>query len=147
MLIIIGISIGINLGFQCLTKKKYSFRTTKLFKTNTCFPEEEDDKKKKYNKIKKNINNYTNILLENINIDFQYELLDEQNKPLYTLIWFNCEECNEIRQQMKQLNHKHIFINLDKLFLKEDFDIFPLLYKEDICVGDNLFDIYKELYL
>jgi len=48
---------------------------------------------------------------------------------------------------MKQLNHKHIFINLDKLILKEDFEIFPLLYKEDICVGDNLFDIYKELYL
>ena len=72
---------------------------------------------------------------------------NHDNKPLYTLIWFNCEECDEIIKQMKVLNLKYIFINLNALILKEDYDIFPLLYKEEDCVGDNLFDIYKELYL
>ena len=147
LLFIIQVFIGVCLGFQHLTKK-YLFKKTLLFKTTTtCYPDEDDDKEYNY---RKNINKYTNILLENAESEYDFELLDNHdNKPLYTLIWFNCEECDEIKAQMKALNLKYIFINMNinTFILKEDYDIFPLLYKEEDCIGDNLFDIYKELYV
>lgn len=138
-LLIIQVFFGVCLGLQIINKK-YFFKKTFLFKTTTCFPDEDDE----YDFIK-NINNYTNILLENAQSEF--ELLDNHEKPLYTLIWYDCEESKEIINHMIDQDLKHIFINLDILDLKEDYNIFPLLYKEEECVGDNLFDIYKEIYL
>jgi hypothetical protein len=49
---------------------------------------------------------------------------------------------------MKDLNLKYIFINLNNLIMdSENNYLFPLLYKDEECIGDNLFDIYKEISL
>jgi hypothetical protein len=132
-LLIIQVCIGIILCFQNVIKKN-PIRSFKLFKTTTCFPGEDDQ------------NKYTNILLDNA--QFEYESIDNHEKPLYTLIWYDCKESKEILKYMKDLNLKYIFINLNNLIMdSENNYLFPLLYKDEECIGDNLFDIYKEISL
>jgi len=98
---------------------------------NTCFPEEDNNKKKKINKW---INTNT----------------DEYNKPLYTLIWYDCDKCFKLLEDMDNLNLKKLYINGSYYFydILNESDEFnnPLLYKDDELIGDNLFDIYSEIY-
>ena len=109
-----------------------SFLKINMFKKinmiNTCFPEEDNNKK---NLIYTNTNN----------ID---------DKPLYTLIWYDCDKCFELLEHMDNLNLKKLYINgsyyfYDILNESDEFNS-PLLYKDDELIGDNLFDIYSEIY-
>jgi hypothetical protein len=102
----------------------------KINMINTCFPEEDNNKKK----------------LININTNN----IDEYNKPLYTLIWYDCDKCFELLEHMDNLNLKKLYINgsyyfYDILNESDEFNS-PLLYKDDELIGDNLFDIYSEIY-
>ena len=94
---------------------------------NTCFPEDDKHKRQNYNNIIKAI-----------------------EPPLYTLIWYDCESCKKLLQDMEKLRLKHVYINGGEYFYDiEDVDNkfnTPLLYKEDVFIGDNLFDIYAEIY-
>ena len=70
--------------------------------------------------------------------------------PLYTLIWYDCDSCKKLLQDMEKLRLKNVYINGGEYFYDvEDIDSkfnTPLLYKEEIFIGDNLFDIYAEIY-
>ena len=51
---------------------------------------------------------------------------------------------------MEKLNIKYIYINgniyFNDIIRKMDEFQEPLLYKEEILIGENLFDIYEEIY-
>ena len=76
--------------------------------------------------------------------------LNHDNQPLYTLIWYDCEQCKKLLNDMEDLCLKNVYINGGSYFYDiEDVDSkfnTPLKYKEDIFIGDNLFDIYAEIY-
>jgi hypothetical protein len=127
------ISILIITGFY---KKIYihKYFNHKLFKT--CFPDDNENIP-----IKSNIN---------YNLDYNYINNDDDDKPLYTLIWYDCENCKKLLQHMEELNLKKLYINGGYYFYdisnsEGDFND-PLLYKDDELIGDNLFDIYSEIY-
>jgi len=77
-------------------------------------------------------------------------IIKEIEPPLYTLIWYDCESCKKLLQDMEDLRLKNVYINGGEYFYDiEDVDSkfnTPLLYKEDVFIGDNLFDIYQEIY-
>jgi hypothetical protein len=124
------LSINIVNGFYKKTHlQKYS--NYKLFKT--CFSDDENNNK---------INN--KILFNN------YDYIENDDKPLYTLIWYDCEKCAKLLKDMEELNLKKIYINGGYYFYdisdsEGDFND-PLMYKDDELIGDNLFDIYTEIY-
>jgi hypothetical protein len=119
------------LGFyKKMPLQKYS--NYKLFKT--CFPDDEENKKKINYKMLFNNCNY----------------IDDDDKPLYTLIWYDCKKCAQLLKDMEDLNLKKIYINGGYYFYdisnsEGDFND-PLLYKDDVLIGDNIFDIYSEIY-
>lgn len=125
------LSISIILGFyKMMHLQKYS--NYKLFKT--CFPNDDENNNKRMNKI----------LFNN------YDFIDNDEKPLYTLIWYDCKKCAKLLKDMEELNLKNIYINGGYYFYdisnsEGDFND-PLLYKDDELVGENLFDIYSEIY-
>jgi hypothetical protein len=122
----------ITFSFQ-LKGKKISFRKN----MKTSFHDDEDDE---------DINNYSKLLMNNIQIDSDYYSILDFKKPLYTLIWYDCEKCRKLLANIKSLNLKHIYINGDGINdIYCDFQS-PLLYKDDLFKGDTLFDIYKEIY-
>lgn len=75
------------------------------------------------------------------------------HKPLYTIIWHDCPECNDLLREMDNLNLKTYYVNnrknvwLDKQYehLQKKIDT-PLFYKDEELIGNSLFDIYSELY-
>ena len=77
-------------------------------------------------------------------------IINAIESPLYTLIWYDCESCKKLLQDMENLRLKNVYINGGEYFYDiEDIDNkfnTPLLYKEEVFIGDNLFDIYAELY-
>ena len=96
----------------------------------TCYPDDNEfNNKKKFNSI----NN--NLLL---------------NKNNYTLIWYNCPNCIELLNKIELLQLNYIYINggynfYDISDINSKFNS-PLFNKNDIYIGDNLFDIYHEIY-
>jgi hypothetical protein len=70
--------------------------------------------------------------IEFVNID------NKKDESLYTLIWYNCEQCKKLLADMESLNLKTLYINID---INK-----PLLYKDDEFIAEELFDIYKEIY-
>ena len=102
--------------------------TRKCIYKQTCFSEDHEPKKK--------------------HKQIYYEHLPE--KPLYTLIWYDCEPCKKLLYDMENLQLKNVYINGGEYFYDiEDIDSkfnTPLLYKEEVFIGDNLFDIYAEIY-
>lgn len=131
-------------NYLCLSfiHNRISRYTKKIQNTHlmkTCFPDDEESMKKKVR----------DLILENWglhNNSFEYE----SNNPIYTLLWYDCEECNELLENMVKLQLSTNYINGDNNlfdFSKVDFtEIKPLLYKDSEFVGDNLFDIYEEIY-
>jgi len=105
----------------------------------TCFPDDEENVRKKVREL----------MLENWSLhdnSFKYE----SNNPIYTLLWYDCEECDNLLENMNQLQLSTNYMNGSKDlfdFTKVDFsEIKPLLYKDTQFIGDNLFDIYAEIY-
>jgi hypothetical protein len=76
--------------------------------------------------------------------------MNAMNIPLYTLIWYDCKSCKKLLRDMEELRLKHVYVNGGEYFYDiEDIDSkfnTPLLYKEEVFIGDNLFDIYAEIY-
>ena len=105
----------------------------------TCFPEDEENMRKIV----------YDLMLENWVLHEDY-FTCEANNPIYTLLWYDCEECNNLLESMHKLQLSTNYINGEINlydFTKIDFtEIKPLLYKDDEFIGDNLFDIYEEIY-
>lgn len=109
------------------------------------------------------LNRYTSYIINSVKINFPennnnknsgkktgFKLFNYIEKPLYTLIWYDCLKCKELVFEMEKLNIKYIFINgniyFNDIIRKMDEFQEPLLYKEEILIGENLFDIYEEIY-
>ena len=74
-------------------------------------------------------------------------LMDLSDEPIYTLIWYDCPECKQLLDIMKQENKKSVYIRGNYYF----YDTYentktnkPLFYREDEFISDVLFDIYAE---
>jgi hypothetical protein len=78
-------------------------------------------------------------------------------KDMYTLIWYDCPECKELLNTIVYLNLQVNYIDmgvyLDKCgyldgmdYLNNDLLNKPLFYKDVDLIGDDLFDIYSEIY-
>jgi len=75
-------------------------------------------------------------------------LMDLSDEPIYTLIWYDCLECKQLLDIMKQENKKSIYINGSYYFYDTDENVRinkPLFYKEEEFISDDLFDIYAEI--
>lgn len=114
--------------------KKYIVNNKINNMVKTSFPEEYNDETNKNKKIIKE------LLLNKLEIENQ----EYHNKPLYTVIWYDCDQCRILLEDMEKLNLKKIYLNYDTTVDSEFTK--PLLYKDDEFIGDNLFDIYKEIY-
>ena len=110
-----------------MPKLRFSRNSLSLSFMKTCFP---SDPRKKKNVI--------------------HSLEEEIHKPFYTLIWYDCPKCKELILQMEFLNLKYTYVNGGIYFydITDELSEFnnPVLYKDDIVIGDNLFDIYEEIY-
>ena len=111
----------------------------------SCFIEPNDNDNNNNNNRKKSDNNF---IYTNKDV---YEDSDFDNeKPLYTLIWYDCKKCMQLLEDMDKLNLKKLYINGSYYFYDvtniDGFFDDPVLYKDDEFIGDNLFDIYEEIY-
>jgi hypothetical protein len=126
---ILQLAIKLTFGyFNTITNIKINKINNRFMKT--CYPEEDEfNNKKNFNQI----NN--NLLL---------------NKNNYTLIWYDCPNCKELLNKFELLKLNYIYIDggyyfYDTTYRYSKYNT-PLFYKNDVYVGDNLFDIYKEIY-
>jgi hypothetical protein len=96
-------------------------------KMNVCYPDNDDE-----------FNDRKNILF------------NDYDKDIYTLIWYDCPKCKELLDTMEELKLQHNYINGGIYFYditdEKSESNSPLFYKDDKFIGDNLFDIYYELY-
>jgi len=97
----------------------------------TCFPEE--------------INPRKNNKVSTLNT---VHTLEED--PLYILVWYNCDLCRDLVLELEKLNIKYLYINsgiyFDDVEIKDSVFQDPLFYKDEILIGENLYDIYEEIY-
>lgn len=158
--------IAIIISFKTFTKgltkfKRFSnprllpFSKTKLHVrlTSTTFYDENgnDKRKKKYNyNYDYSDFNFNNYVREEQIITPNNETLDNQGvdnyETLYTLIWFNCEDC---RKLLSEKNHQKKILYIDGsyyFFDENDETNTPLFYKNDELIATDLFGIYEELF-
>jgi len=145
MNIIITIAVAIltlTLGFKFKSsfKKRLSLNLNLNIKMKTCFSTDDDE----------DINKYSKMLMGNAEIVTEYNSISDYDKPLYTLIWYDCDKCRELLGNFKSLDLKHVYINGGYYFydtndVNSEFQS-PILYKDEEFIGDTLFDIYEELY-
>jgi hypothetical protein len=126
---ILQLAIKLTFGyFNTITNIKINKINNRFMKT--CYPEEDEfNNKKNFNQI----NN--NLLL---------------NKNNYTLIWYDCPNCKELLNNLELLKLNNIYIDggyyfYDTTYRYSKYNT-PLFYKNDVFIGDNLFDIYQEIY-
>lgn len=112
-----------------------------------------DDARDDNNKRKKNYNYYefdsnfnNHIRKEETNL-LNNEKLDN-NETLYTLIWFDCENCKKLINDLKNEGKKILYINGGHYFFDENDETnnTPLFYKNDDLIATDLFSIYEELF-
>ena len=104
---------------------------------SVCFPEEDDYNKK-----------INNMLIDKLYYlyDNDYDYEDYFSKPLYTLVWHDCEKCKRLLNHMELLKLKKIYVNTNYDF-NTNYDLQnPLLFKDDKYISDDLFEIYEEIY-
>jgi hypothetical protein len=86
-----------------------------------------------------NFNNH--IQEEQINEEF-----DNYNN-LYTLIWFDCEDCRNLLSDIKNDGKKISYIDGSYYFFdKNDETNTPIFYKNDELIATDVFSIYEELF-
>lgn len=85
----------------------------KFFLTKTCFPEEDPPKKKYLDK------------------DLQ--------KNIYTFLWYDCNECKILLEDIKKININYEYYSKDNLDK-------PFFYKNNNYIGNDIFEFYNEIY-
>jgi len=164
-------------GFAKLPKRMILFSKTKLnvrLTSTTFYDEDRNDKRKNYKKYNYdlgsvsdynfNFNNHllkeTIILPNNENDDHKeldnqkidnYKEIDNQKidnyETLYTLIWFNCEDCTKLLNDVKNDGKKILYIDGSYYFFDENDETnTPMFYKNDELIATDLFSIYEELF-
>jgi hypothetical protein len=125
-------------------------RDTKLHArlTSTRFYDNADDENDKRNK------KYNYEYVSNFNNHIQEEQLmiptnenPDGNEVLYTLIWFDCEDCKILLRHLKKECKQMLYINGGYYFFDEnDETSTPLFYKDDELIATDLFSIYEEIF-
>lgn len=75
-----------------------------------------------------------------------YNDINFTTTPLYTLVWYDCTECRELWNLLTGSNHRIVYINGGYYFYDPDEKGMPLLYKDDLFISDQVFEIYAELF-
>ena len=71
-----------------------------------------------------------------------------ETETLYTLIWFDCEECRRLLNDVKNARKKILYIDGSYYFFDEtDTANTPIFYKNDELFATDIFSIYEELFL
>ena len=91
---------------------------------------------------------YDDEIQRKINVTNVNNYIPTSIDPLYTLLWYDCNECEELLEKLKSVDKKIIYINGSYYFydLNSPEKGKPLLYKEDEFVSDEIFEIYEELF-
>ena len=149
-LLFIAIVISSNWLAKGFTKSPRFSMKTKLHVrlTSTDFYDNNDDEN--YNRNKK----YNYEYVSNFNNHDQEEPLmipnnetPSENDVLYTLRWFDCEDCKNLIQYLKNERKRTLYINGGYYFFDEnDETSTPLFYKNDDLIATDLFSIYEELF-
>ena len=142
-------------GFTMLPSFSINPRMTPFSKTqlnvrltSTRFYEDANDK----NKRKKNYNyyefdsNFNSHIRKEQTVLLNNEKLDN-NETLYTLIWFDCEDCMKLLSDVKNAHKKILYIDGGYYFFDENDETnTPIFYKNDELIATDLFSIYEELF-
>ena len=76
---------------------------------------------------------------------------EEDNRPLYTVVWYDCKECTELFHVLEEHHCKAVFLDLTECFKEyKDYGYDnpiekPFFYKNEEYLGDDLFDFYTHL--
>lgn len=106
-------------------------RSLNVMLSSTCFYDGDDEK-------------YNNKYNSKSDLD---GVIDGSNYILYTLIWFDCYDCNKLLQDVKEAGKEVLYINGSYYFFDEkDATNSPLFYKGDYLIAMDLFSIYEELF-
>ena len=74
----------------------------------------------------------------------------ENEDIIYTLIWFDCDDCKELLTDVKKNGIKILYINGSYYFFDKDDENdenAPIFYKNNELIATDLFSIYEELFL
>jgi len=104
------------------------------------------------NLSKKNKYNYESYFNLNNNIMEEKNILKTDkggynNDILYTLIWFDCDDCKKLLNDANKECKNVLYINGSYYFFDEnDESNAPLFYKKDELIATDIFSIYEELF-
>lgn len=149
------------LNMRLLNKHLFPFSKTTLnvrLTSRTCYDNGEDERRKK--NMHHNYEYYFNSEgIPDSGVDFNNQIREQLEKDnenttiidncekLYTLIWFNCEDCIKLLADVKNDSNKILYIDGTHYFFDEnDGTNEPLFYKDDQLIATTLFGIYEELF-
>ena len=140
-------------GFTKLNPRLIPFSKTKLNAriTSTTFYEDENGNDKRRKKTNRNYNYYSDRPSDS---DFNFNNLIRPNNRnvdneelLYTLIWFDCEDCRKLLNDVKNTGKKILYIDGTYYFFDENDETnTPIFYKNDELIATDIFSIYEELF-
>ena len=68
-------------------------------------------------------------------------------ETLYTLIWFDCDDCRKLLEDVKNARKKILYIDGSYYFFDENDETnTPIFYKDDELIATDVFSIYEELF-
>lgn len=133
----------------------FSKTITKASLTSACFDDDEYDeyhdygnekRKKKYNFNYGSDTDFDNHIREEQIILKNNKIL-ENYETVYTLIWFDCDDCKQLLRHVKNERKKILYIDGSYYFFDEnDEKNTPLFYKNDDLIATDVFSIYEELF-
>jgi len=127
--------------------------------TSTTFYDDEDAKRKKKYNYNYDSNPYPdNDPYSELNFNLNYDIREEpfilsnnenvdNSVTLYTLIWFDCEDCIKLLSDVKNAHKQILYINGGYYFFDENDETnTPIFYKNDELIATDIFSIYEELF-
>ena len=108
--------------------------------TTTCFDDDDD-----WNNKRKRVYNYN----YGSDSNFMNHIHEEQtySNNIYTLVWYDCDECKELLRNIKNDRKNISYINGSYYFFDvNDKTNTPLFYKNDELIATDVFSIYEELF-
>jgi hypothetical protein len=158
-------SFSRKLKTRLLNPPLISFSKTKLnvrITSTTFYDDDNDENKEKLNKkYNYNYEYYSDCVSDsdfNLNNHIREEIILSNNEKvdseavynfetLYTLIWFDCENCRQLLNDIKNECKKIVYIDGSYYFFDENDETnTPLFYKNDELIATDLFTIYEELF-
>jgi hypothetical protein len=117
------------MGIKGFVYKPYRLFNKNKLMMNTCYFEEYEEDNNPSRKI--DFKSYTN----------------DPSISIYTIIWYDCDECNMLMDDLDALHLEYDYINVRlDLFHKINTHDIPTFLLNDMYIGNHLFDIYESMY-